>query len=262
MNTITIDVPFIYRAQVVKPRCRKPVEICVRDLMQVEIKCLSASDMPVAFRMSKQTTHAFNDRLWSESKFTAYGHDPIQATLKEVLALTKNSDEYPFSSASEIAPFFNIWHNVKAPWDEGYSHAKPWLKDGVLPLDEHLFRVMVDSNREDTMQYIHSVAESMVSVDGVMYSLDTEPRYYVITFGLCNNHGGTSLSLTSHYNSGIPSKCYFSAAQREDAVKYALNVAKNRGDTESFESIKNADMIEVLMPEMVKVNPAVDHPVE
>lgn len=263
-KTVSVTVPFIYRAQVIRPRCRKPIEISVRDVMDVEIKCLEASEMPVAFRMSKQEIFAHADSLWQKSFHTAYGEEPELATLEKVLALTNDPKGYKYSSPSPIAPFFNVWHSVKADWDKSWSHNQPWLedKDSVQELCDYTFREMVGSNREQTMQHIREVAAGMVSVDGVIFERASEPRYYVITFGLGNNHGGTSLSPTTYYNRNIPQHCYFSAADRDAAISYALEVANNRGDNESIKSIESTEMIEVLMPEMVKVNPQVDHPVK
>lgn len=263
MNTVSVEVPFVYRAQIIKPRCRKPVEIFIRDVVQVKIKCLGSAEAPVAFRVGEQNTHAFADRLWQQSFHTVHGEEPVLVTLEKVLELSKDSSSYPYSSSSAIAPFFNVWHGVKADWDKSWSHPQPWLKDeDVLPLEEYVYRVMVESNREETVEYIQKVAASMISVDRVMFEPAGEPRYCFMTFGLGNNHGGSSLFVSTHYNCNVPHRCYFSATEREKAIAFALDGAQGRGDNQSIEHIKNTEMIEVLMPEMVKVNPALDHPVE
>ncbi len=67
MNKLSLQVPFIYRAQIIKPRCRKPVEIFVQDTMTVEIKCITESNIPVAFRVGTQETRLFDGRLWQKS---------------------------------------------------------------------------------------------------------------------------------------------------------------------------------------------------
>ncbi len=47
--------------------------------------------------------------------------------------------------------------------------------------------------------------------------------------------------------------------QREEAIRYGKMVATRRGDTESVDRIGEYDNIEVVMPEMVKVNPNKEH---
>lgn len=61
------------------------------------------------------------------------------------------------------------------------------------------------------------------------------------------------------YNTNIHNTNYFNALQREAAILYGKSVAAGRGDTESVDGIVEYDNIEVCMPEMVKVNPIVQH---
>ncbi|ELP5898613.1 hypothetical protein QTV49_000487 [Vibrio vulnificus] len=263
MNTVSLQVPFVYRAQVIKPRCRKPVEINVSDVIQVEIKCITESDIPVAFRTPQHETRWFDNSLWGKSFHTVTDEKPVLATLEQVVANTNDSSDYKWSSSSPIAPFFNVWHNVRAPWDTGYCTPSPWLKDeNVMPLDQHVYRELVEDNRDAVVERILKTANSMLSVDGVIYEPECEPMYYLVTFGLGRNHGGTSLSVTTLYNRNIPHRCYFRADQREEALKYATEVAENRGDTESLPFEYKVPVIEILIPEAVQANPAVDHPVE
>lgn len=83
--------------------------------------------------------------------------------------------------------------------------------------------------------------------------------YVINTFGLGHNHGGTGFFIEYHYNTNISNKNYFSALEREKAIAYGKKVAANRGDTESIEGMGECDIIEVLMPKMVKRNPQKDH---
>lgn len=263
MNTISIPVPFIYRAQVIKPRCRKPEEINVSDVMQVEIKCITKSAIPVAFRTPQHETRWFNNSLWGKSFHTVTEENPVLATLEQVVANTNDSSGYKWSCSSPVAPFFNIWHKVRAPWDTGYCTPSPWLKDeDVMPLEQHVYRELVEDNREAVIERILKTANSMVSVDGVIYEPEGEPMYCLETYGLGRNNGGTSLSVTTFYNRNIPHHCYFRADQREEALKFATEVAKGRGDTKSLPFEAKVPMIEVLIPEAVKANPVLDHPVE
>lgn len=86
-----------------------------------------------------------------------------------------------------------------------------------------------------------------------------EPRYVVQTFGLGHNHGGTSLFIAEYYNSNIGKDRYFNAMQREEAIAYGKYVAMRRGDTRDVDRIGQREWIDVMMPEMVKVNPNRQH---
>lgn len=85
-----------------------------------------------------------------------------------------------------------------------------------------------------------------------------EPRYEIHTMGLGHNHSpiGVSISISNYYNGNIGKGSYFTALQYEDAVKTALDVAKARGDTKSYDFIRNSYRIRVLIPDAVKCNPA------
>lgn len=82
--------------------------------------------------------------------------------------------------------------------------------------------------------------------------------YNVTIFGLGHNHGGTGFFIEYHYNPNISSKNYFNALEREKAITYGKQIALNRGDTDSIEGMGEHDIIEVLMPEMVKVESRLD----
>lgn len=86
-----------------------------------------------------------------------------------------------------------------------------------------------------------------------------EPMYEILTFGLGHNYGGTAFSITYHYNPNISCDNYFSALERKNAINYGKNIAIKMGDTNSVDEIGKYDIIEVLMPEMVKRNPHKDH---
>lgn len=107
------------------------------------------------------------------------------------------------------------------------------------------------SKSEVAMKY-QEEADRYLIIDGVVWVKSPEPFYYVETFGLGNNHGGTSLLIdrngrcTDHYHT-------YSALQREEAVKAAIQVALDRGDTDAIPCLqKNDRYIEVLDPDAVQ----------
>lgn len=53
--------------------------------------------------------------------------------------------------------------------------------------------------------------------------------------------------------------CGHGGLEREQAISYGKKLAANRGDTNSIASMGEHDIIEVLIPEMVKRNPQKEH---
>lgn len=106
------------------------------------------------------------------------------------------------------------------------------------------------SKSEVAMKY-QEEADRYLIIDGVVWEKASEPFYYVETFGLGNNHGGTSLLIdrngrcTDYYHT-------YSALQREEAVNAAIQVALDRGDTDAVPCLqKNDRYIEVINPDVV-----------
>lgn len=93
-------------------------------------------------------------------------------------------------------------------------------------------------------------AGNYLIIDDDIWAPADEPIYTVNTFGMGSNHGGTSLSIDSlsRYKTedGSPVNDWvFPLDQREEAVAKALQVAEDRGDTQSYDHIKNAETAEL-----------------
>lgn len=91
--------------------------------------------------------------------------------------------------------------------------------------------------------------ELFVLGDEVWHKTD-EPVYAVMTFGMGGNHGSTSLGIESvsryRREDGRPlGDTVFPLDQREQAIEKALEVARERGDTESFDRLRNAPVVEL-----------------
>lgn len=119
--------------------------------------------------------------------------------------------------------------------------------------------VVLSDNREIKRKIILKESKKYLYFDNKFWKECNEPRYLVLTFEFGHNHGGTGLLTEYHYNPNIPARNYFTALQREEAVEYGKKVALNRGDTKSVDGFGENDYIEVLMPEMVKLNPLKEH---
>jgi hypothetical protein len=112
-------------------------------------------------------------------------------------------------------------------------------------------------DRKRMIQAVKDANKNYIIIDGEVYSQTAEPRYDITTFGLGHNHGGTGLFVTYHYNPNISKDRYFSALQGDEAVAYANLIAARRGDTDDVGKFEK--MIEVHMPELVKVKPNKQH---
>ena len=118
---------------------------------------------------------------------------------------------------------------------------------------------VVGDNRKKHIDEMQEYADGFLIDDrGDVWEEIGEPMYHIVTFGLGHNHGGTGFFIRTWYNSNCSAETYFNALQYEEASRYFDQVALGRGDTESVGEWKDIK-IDVLMPEMVKRNPAVEH---
>ena len=81
-------------------------------------------------------------------------------------------------------------------------------------------------------------AAHFLIVDGILYAGVEEPRYYILTQGLGNNHGATSLNTDRCFNPNISPSRYFRADEGEQAHAEALRIATARGDTDSARRLR------------------------
>ena len=109
--------------------------------------------------------------------------------------------------------------------------------------------------RAESEAAIQAWAADLLIIGGKTHRVADEPLYCVMTFGLGHNHGGTSLSVSSHYNSNIAWQNYFRLDQREEAIKAAEKVALGRGDTQSV-PIRTNPTFRILIPEAIQRNPS------
>lgn len=119
--------------------------------------------------------------------------------------------------------------------------------------------IVKSSDKEDCQSNIKRQLEYYVLCDGILYEICGEPMYVINTFGLGHNHGGTGFFIEYFYNENICRDNYFNALQREQAITYGKQTAINRGDTLSVDGMGEHDIIEVLMPELIKRNPQKEH---
>ena len=77
-------------------------------------------------------------------------------------------------------------------------------------------------------------------IDGILYTKANTPMYEINTFGMGNNHGSTSLSVSETHT---PHEYNFYANERNLAISKAIEIAKKRGDTDSLNRIRECKKI-------------------
>lgn len=80
-------------------------------------------------------------------------------------------------------------------------------------------------------------------VDGVLYLETGRPMYRIWCLGMGNNHGSTHLGI-QNWNKWDKS-VQVEAIKRAEVEKEALEIAKRRGDTKSFDFIRECPVINI-----------------
>lgn len=261
-----ITVPFLYEALVIKPRCRKPSLIILKDTIEVEINVVSSSDLPVAFKIGETELRWDGNHLWDYDYHTVHRKPPVKVLASTVKENTEAEGKtYQYSCSGAEAPFHNFWCNMKdtmnSRHDTMYHGIQSGLKDScAIKKEDAIFREWIDDNKDVVIENARKIAQGLLICDGYMFAPVGEPRYLICTFGLGGNHGGTGMFIEQHYNRNIPNTSYFTALEYDKACAYADSVAERRGDNKSIPVRTNCGyQIEVLVPEAVKLNPAKQH---
>lgn len=140
-----------------------------------------------------------------------------------------------------------LWEPYSYSRDK-HTDAETFLK---YPLQLHCVET---SSEEGFRRHAQDTADRYLVVDGLMWVQCEEPRYVVQVFGFGSNHGGTGLFVATYDNTNVRADRYFRADEFEQARALAIEVATNRGDTESVERLQaEPPGIEVLVPEAVRL---------
>ncbi len=138
---------------------------------------------------------------------------------------------------------------------DGYAIER--LEDIYREFSTYDRRAHGDETRKELIARLRAKARRYLLIGRDVWTVCGEPRYEIITFGLGHNHGGTGLFVENSYNPNISKTRYFSALDGDKAVAEFNRIAAARGDTESVG--RYSKMIEVHIPECVKLNPAKEH---
>jgi len=220
MERIKIKITIDYYEQYIPPRCRKPRFREETGDIAVSVRSVSCDEAPIAFRLSDYSHKRENN---TEIRF--YKGKCYKRTMRRYIDAR---EWYTPVCCAEIT-----------------SCLRPYMIYST------------DRTKEYCIKAYRYEAKKHLVIDGEVWQQCGEPRYEINTFGLGHNHGGTGLFVDHNYNPNIPSRNYFSALDGDKAVAYANEVAQRRGDTKDVGKFEK--MIEVLMPECVKVKPRKQH---
>ena len=220
-----IQMNIAYTESYIPPRCRKPRNRVVEDKIITTLRETTKMAAPVAFVV----------------------HD---------------YERYLEMTDIEVRHFKGKLYRKRYNFDEvclnGTEPAPYTVEDLVKKLERRPDYYPYES-REESIESARSRAREYLLIDGEVWHVCGEPMYVIQTFGLGFNHASTSLSVAWHYNPNLASSAYFSAMEKERAIKEAVDTALGRGDTNSVERIRNPIIdIKVLMPEAVKRKPKKD----
>lgn len=220
-----------------------------KNSVDVEIKEVTEQEFPIAFIVKDyksiyENAKSYSEfdgngdfKMFSEEIRTYHGnlYMPVRVTHGAAISTCFESLDYIRHRLTEYKPY---WKG-----EDEFTEASIIKEDNISECKESIFRK----------------AEDYIIYDGKVWKTCGEPMYVINTFGLGHNHGGTGFFIEYFYNENISRNNYFNALEREQAIAYGKKVAANRRDTNSIEGMGDHDIIEVLMPEMVKRNPKKEH---
>ena len=261
---VTLNVSFVYEAIVILPRCRKPSLITIKDNVDIQIRTATLKELPVAFKVGDSSVRWDGERLWNFNLETADNKPNRKVDLAEVIENTENNGAtYKYSCASSAAPFKNFWSGLQ--WSDARLGPKhnlsecgfdKWITDdGLVEKSGVVCREWVEDNREKVLDKLNNIVDGLMSVDGIMFSLASEPRYEVNCFGAGRNFS-VAMFISQGYNPNISNRCYFNALDFDKAKASFIERSPDKNEP----AVPNCgNQIEVLIPEAVKCNPKIEH---
>lgn len=220
-----------YEESYLPPRCRKLRYRECEEYVDINLKEVDPAEFQLAFEDNsyngKGKIYFHRGKLWTKRKLPNIS---IIEDLRERGHKVESALDYLIYASKHCSTYFYF------SWDRERGE---------------------DTSRNAVIKRARANMRCVVLFDGELYEQTAEPRYCVCTFGLGHNHGGTGLFVDYHYNDNLSKDSYFNANEGDLAVKYANFVAHRRGDTKDVGKFK--PLIEVHMPELVKLNPKKEH---
>lgn len=208
------------------PRCRKDRYKEEYDTVDIELKEVNSNVLKPAFSVKDFIIYSYNDKLWTKANESNI-HCPDRSNPMTAL------EALIYAGVTYSSYYASVY-------------------------DQELGR---PCTKEDMIAKAERNMEKYLLVDGELYIESAEPVYCIYTFGLGHNHAGigTSLSVDFHYNPNISKERYFNVLEFENAKKRAIEIAMNRGDTDSLYYITKMNPVEVFDKSLVTRQPNIDH---
>lgn len=152
--------------------------------------------------------------------------------------------EYENCLYSKVLMTNNLFYCGNSPENEDNESILGRLKHSFIGYST-FFGFEPEDTRENMIKKAQSEADNYILIDGELWEKDYEPCYGLLTFGLGNNHAGIGTSLSVVCENIYTTCRTFKANERDFAIKKAIEVALDRGDTDSVEFIKKCPVIEI-----------------
>ena len=252
---ITIDIAYTQQFLPTR-RHRKPRSRDLLAPMAVSIDEVTEENFPLAFRITDYKSLYTGKYGSGKTEYRLHDED-IRVHDGRLFAPYRGS--YGAALCEDMTPVESV--NMKGFVESEFywltNRNKPYPQSGIESGWDEKKSVVLSDDLEESRNAAKKAATRFVVFEGNVWAETSEPMYVIITFGLGHNHGGTGFFVENFYNENIPHNNYFTAMERDQAVKYFNDVATRRGDTDSV-GIPPQN-IQVFMPEMVKRCPARDH---
>lgn len=221
---IKVEFTIKYYESYIPYRCRKPRYNEVTESVFANLRSVSMADVKLAFGIDwvdKFNIYLYKGKLYKEYKL----HSGIIDSYGDITALDW------FVNYSKIYSCY-------------FSKVKDWSNYSYADYSKY-------ETKEDIIKRIKKDLSKLLVIDGVLYESCGYPYYDICTFGLCRNHGGTSMYVSYTYFPKKLSKGWtYSPYKVEDAIARANEVATNRYDTNDVGKFKQS--IFCHLPELEK----------
>lgn len=247
---MNLQITYSYERQYLPTnRHRRPRTMVVEATSSFPVRELSEKEFPLAFEVENFRSVYF-EKSYDNSK-------SVFKVFKEEIRTDRHRLYKPmrYAAGAAISTEFLSMQEIETNISRRF---RKYHYKSDQPLSEK--SVICTDTKAETVREIEVAVDKIIFSNGHFWKECQEPMYLVLTFGLGHNRGGTGFFVDEFYNSNISHKNYFTALQREEAIAYALAVARQRGDTESLKGLSDpTPNIIVHMPEKVRRNPALDH---
>lgn len=231
-----VAIHFSHIASVTPKRCRKPRPMRFHDgKVIVNVLELTSADAPVALVATMPDHCGASAGMAVEYRwFNGNFYTSVRMSGPSVSPLTAGGTDWEYEPLPAVIDLRSESSSIRShQYDLDY-----YPSEGASEIAKEL-RVLMRRH---------------LIIDGKRFTLAEEPRYAVMTFGLSNNHGGTSLMVETIHGWGADAQRKFSLLQVDQAIAKATEVATARGDTKSLPISVNGPHYEILMPEVIGPN--------